>query len=91
MSSGSAVATVPHKDAADTKSALKTGAKDTATRSKARLRELGAEVDKMQDRLSDLDEEIKDWNAAAAARRKNLKTQIAATIKVWNEEAAKRK
>ena len=63
----------PHKE-------TDAGGKQTGKRSKTRLRELAAEVDKMQDRLSDLDDE-----------RKAIKTQITATIKQWNEEAAKRK
>jgi vacuolar-type H+-ATPase subunit I/STV1 len=54
--------------------------KEPSKRSKTRLRELGAEIDKLQDRLTDLDDE-----------RKALKTQIASKIKEWNEEAAKRK
>jgi len=59
---------------------VETPATPTAKRSKTRLRELGAEVDKLQDRLADLDDE-----------RKALKAQIAASIKRWNDEAAKRK
>ncbi len=52
----------------------------TIKRSKTRLRELSAEVDKLQDRLCDLDEE-----------RKALKAQISASIKLWNDEASRRK
>jgi uncharacterized protein YlxW (UPF0749 family) len=54
--------------------------KEPSKRSKSRLRELAAEVDKLQDQLGDLDDQ-----------RAAMKKTIAAKIKEWNEEAAKRK
>jgi len=60
-------------------------------RSKSRLRELAGEVDKLQDRLADHDDEVKAWNAQADGRRKDLKKQITHKVKDWNDEAAKRK
>ena len=52
----------------------------SSKRSKSRLRELAADVDKLQDQLGDLDDQ-----------RAAMKKTIAAKIKEWNEEAAKRK
>jgi hypothetical protein len=52
----------------------------SSKRSKSRLRELAAEVDKLQDQLADLDDQ-----------RATQKKTIAAKIREWNEEAAKRK
>jgi hypothetical protein len=54
--------------------------KESSKRSKSRLRELAAEVDKLQDQLADLDD-----------ARATMKKTITAKIKEWNEEAAKRK
>jgi hypothetical protein len=54
--------------------------KESTKRSKSRLRELAAEVDKLQDQLGDLDDQ-----------RAAMKKTIAAKIKEWNDEAAKRK
>jgi hypothetical protein len=55
-------------------------AKESLKRSKSRLRELAAEVDQLQDQLSELD-------LARAAKQK----EVAAKIREWNSEAAKRK
>jgi uncharacterized protein YlxW (UPF0749 family) len=65
------------QDVPDTKEPSK---EPSAKRSKSRLRELAAEVDKLQDQLGDLDDQ-----------RAAMKKTIAAKIKEWNEEAAKRK
>jgi hypothetical protein len=64
------------QDSPDTKEL----SKEPSKRSKSRLRELAAEVDKLQDQLGDLDDQ-----------RAEIKKRIAARIKEWNEEAAKRK
>lgn len=55
-------------------------AKEAPKRSKSRLKELAAEVDRLQDELSEID-------LARAAKQK----EVAAKIREWNSEAAKRK
>jgi vacuolar-type H+-ATPase subunit I/STV1 len=64
------------QDSPDTKEP----SREPSKRSKSRLRELAAEVDKLQDQLGDLDDQ-----------RAEMKKRIAGKIKAWNEEAAKRK